>query len=205
MADTEIPRALASSARAAVWADADALSKTLGRAFHDDPFMGCLFRDASSRARKLPKLFRLLFKLALPLGGCLVTSGCEAVALWRPPGRAELNWWHYITNAVPFIDLFGADIPHALRTMDVVDREHPHAPHWYLQVLGTDPPSQGRGYAGLLMRRQLALVDADRLPAYLETSKASNIPIYGAYGFEVTGEVALPGGVPLYSMWRPVR
>jgi GNAT superfamily N-acetyltransferase len=205
MADTQAPRAPASSTRAAVWADAEALSQTLGRAFHDDPFMGCLFRDAASRPEKLPRLFRLLFKLALPLGGCLVTSGCEAAALWRPPGNAELNWWHYIANAVPFIDLFGADIPHVLRTTDLVDKQHPHARHWYLQVLGTEPARQGRGYAGLLMRHQLAVVDADGLPAYLETAKATNIPIYGAYGFALTGEVALPGGATSYSMWRPGR
>ena len=205
MTETETSRAPATLARPAAWADADALSRTLGRAFHDDPFMACLFRDAQSRPQKMPKLFRLLFKLALPLGGCLVTSGCEAAALWRPPGQAELHWGHYIANAVPFIELFGADIPHVLRTMDLVDKQHPHTRHWYLQVLGTEPARQGRGYAGLVMRRQLAVVDADGLPAYLETAKAINIPLYGAYGFEVTGEVGLPGGVTSYSMWRPAR
>lgn len=203
MADSRA--APAAVARAAIWDDAEALSQTLARAFHDDPFMGCLFPDAVSRPHKLPKLFRLLFKLSLPLGGCLVTSGREAAALWRPPGHWELHWWHYLTHAVPFVDVFGAGIPNALRTMDIVEKKHPHAPHWYLQVLGTEPSRQGRGYAGLLMRRQLALIDGDGLPAYLETAKASNIPIYGAYGFEVTDEVVLPGGVEVYSMWRRAR
>jgi GNAT superfamily N-acetyltransferase len=205
MTDTEAARPSSAAARAALWVDAEALSHTLGAAFHDDPFMGCLFRDAASRPRKLPKLFRLLFKLALPLGGCVVTSGCEAAALWRPPEHWELHWGHYIANAAAFIDLFGADIPHALRIMDIVERKHPHAPHWYLQVLGTDPTRQGRGYAGLLMRHQLAIVDTDGLPAYLETAKAANVPVYSHYGFEVTDEVALPGGVTSYSMWRQAR
>jgi GNAT superfamily N-acetyltransferase len=205
MADRDVARASAASARPAIWADAAALSRSLGAAFQDDPFMGCLFRNAANRPEKLPKLFRLLFKLALPLGGCVVTSGCEAAALWRPPGQWELHWGHYIANALPFMGLFGADIPHALRVMDLIDKKHPHAPHWYLQVLGTDPASQGRGYASLLMRHQLAIVDADGLPAYLETAKAANVPLYSHYGFEVTDEVALPGGVTSYSMWRQAR
>ncbi len=37
------------------------------------------------------------------------------------------------------------------------------------------------------------------------SSKASNIPIYASFGFEVTGEIALPGGPTLYPMWRKPR
>jgi len=204
-ADIDTARATTSSARPAVWADAERLSQSLARAFHDDPFMAYLFRDAASRPGKLPKVFRLLFKLGLPLGGCLVTSGCEAAALWRPPGRWEVSWWQYIANAPAFIDLFGADIPHALRAMDLIEKRHPHTPHWYLQVLGTDTAKQGKGYAGLVMRHQLAIADAHGLPAHLESSKESNIPVYASYGFEVTGEIVMPDGPTLYPMWRPAR
>ena len=150
-------------------------------------------------------MFRLLFKLGLPYGGCVVTSGCEAAALWRPPGQWEIPWWQYITNAAAFIELLGADIPRALRALGVIEKNHPHTPHWYLQVLGTDTARQGNGYAGLVMRHQLAIVDAQGLPAHLESSKASNIPIYQSYGFEVTGEIVLPDGPTLYPMWRAAR
>jgi len=205
MTDPDVARATTSQARPAVWADAEAVSQTLARAFHDDPFMAYLFRDAASRPVKLPKVFRLLLKLGLPHGGCLVTSGCEAAALWRPPGHWDISWWHYIANATTFIDLLGADIPHALRALDLIEKKHPHTPHWYLQVLGTDTAKQGKGYAGLVMRRQLAIADAQGLPAHLESSKASNIPIYASYGFEVTGEINMPGGPTLYPMWRAAR
>jgi GNAT superfamily N-acetyltransferase len=205
MTHVDVARAMASSARAAVWADADPLSQSLARAFHDDPLMEYLFRDPAKRPDKLPKVFQLLFKLGLPHGGCSVTAGYEAAALWRPPEQWEIHWWQYLTNGAAFVDLFGADIPHVLRTMETIEKNHPHKPHWYLQVLGTDPDKQGRGYAGLVMRRQLEIVDIHNMPAYLESSKESNIPIYSSYGFKVTGEIHFPNGPTIYPMWRDVR
>ncbi len=209
---TDIPavsdtaRETGATARPAVWADADPLSESLARAVHDDPVMMFFFRDAVRRPAKLPKLFKLIFKMGLPHGGCLVTSGYEATALWRPPGKWEIPWWQYITNAAGFIDVLGADFPHALGGMNVIEKHHPHdTPHWYLQVLGTDTAKQGKGYAGLLMRRQLALIDAAGLPAYLESSKETNIPVYASYGFEVTGTLTLPDGPTLWPMWRNPR
>jgi GNAT superfamily N-acetyltransferase len=193
------------SARPAVWADAQNLSHSLARAFHDDPFMAYLLRDPVKRQARLPRLFRLIFKLGLPHGGCLVTSGCESAALWRPPDAWEIPWWQYLTNAPAFIDLFGADIPHVLGAMDIIEKRHPHKPHWYLQVLGTDTAKQGKGYAGLVMRHQLAIADAHGLPAHLESSKESNIPFYSSHGFELTGEIVMPNGPTLYPMWREPR
>jgi hypothetical protein len=53
------------------------------------------------------------------------------------------------------------------------------------------------------MRRQLAVADSKGMPAYLESSKENNIPIYQSFGFKVTGEIKLPEGPTLYPMWRP--
>jgi GNAT superfamily N-acetyltransferase len=175
----------------------------LGRAFHDDPLIAFLLPDETSRAAKAPALFSLLFRLGFPHGGCDLTSGAEAAALWRPPGAWHIPAWQYVTNGAAFLGLFGlAGARRVTWAMDLIEARHPKAPHWYLQAVGADPAKQGLGYGGLVIRRRLALADAAGLPCYLESSKASNVPIYRRLGFEVTGEIAIPGGPVLWPMWR---
>jgi len=197
--------ASASSVRLATAADAQELSQTLGRAFFDDPVMSYMMPDESRRAAKLQPLFKVLFKLGRPYGACYVTSGYEAVTLWRPPGQWHLTIWQYITNGPQLLGVFGSNVLSVMGTMDRIEKVHPKKPHWYLQTIGTDPVKQGKGFGSLIMRDQLARVDASHMPAYLESSKITNIPIYKSFGFEVTGEIKIPDGPTLWSMWRDAR
>jgi ribosomal protein S18 acetylase RimI-like enzyme len=89
--------------------------------------------------------------------------------------------------------------------MDFIEKRHPHEPHYYLQAIGTDTDKQGKGFGGVVMRRHLAIADAAGMPAYLESSKEINIPIYKSFGFEVTGEIKIPNGPTLWPMWRDAR
>jgi ribosomal protein S18 acetylase RimI-like enzyme len=206
MSDALTARQSEVTARPASPADADAAAATLARAFADDPLICFLLRDSARRPITMPKLFRLLFQLGLPHGACDVTSGYESVALWRPPGAWHIPFHQYITNGAAFIDIFGlGGALQVMGAMDIIEKRHPHEPHWYLQAIGTDPARQGKGYGGVVIRSQLAHADAAGLPAYLESSKPTNIPIYQSFGFEVTGEIKLPDGPTLWPMWRKAR
>jgi len=199
---TASARATGSTVRIATGADAEPLSQTLARAFHDDPLMCHFLSDPASRPQKMPRIFKLLLKLGIGYGACQVTSGYEAATFWRPPNQWHVPFWQYITNGPELIGVFGANALRVMSTMDMVEKIHPKTPHWYLQVIGTDPAKQGKGFGSLIMRHQLATVDAQGMPAYLESSKESNIPIYKSFGFEVTGEIRIPNGPVLYPMWR---
>jgi ribosomal protein S18 acetylase RimI-like enzyme len=194
------------AARAATWADADAVAATLARAFFDDPLICFLLKDEAKRPAKMPKLFKLLFKLGLPHEACDVTTGYEAVALWRPPNAWHIPPVQYVTNGAAFVDVFGlGGALHVMSAMDLIEKRHPHEPHYYLQALGTDTAKQGKGFGGVVIRRHLAIADAAGAPCYLESSKDTNIPIYKSFGFEVTGEISFPGGPTIWPMWRQAR
>jgi GNAT superfamily N-acetyltransferase len=82
----------------------------------------------------------------------------------------------------------------------------PAEPHFYLRVLGTHPNHRGHGHGMHLLADTLALVDAEGMPAYLESTNPANDARYGSVGFEATGtfEGYTPGSV-ITTMWRPAR
>ena len=51
----------------------------------------------------------------------------------------------------------------------------------------------------------LATVDADGMPAYLESTNPRNVPLYERFGFRVTAEIQAGSSPPMHAMWRPAR
>lgn len=91
-------------------------------------------------------------------------------------------------------------------TVETAAKHTPQEPHWYLAVIGADPAAQGQGHGAALLRSGLAKADAAGLPAYLESTKPSNLPFYEHFGFTVREELLLPGDGPvLWAMWREPR
>jgi len=185
--------------------DLEQVSATLARAFFDDPVMMFMIPDEKARIAKLPRIFKVLLKLALPHGLCHVTPGYESATIWKPPGKWHLSLWDYAVNGPELLGIFGTNVFSILGTMDRIERVHPKTQHYYLQVIGTDPAKQGKGFASRIMRHQLAVSDAAGMPCYLESSKDTNLPIYRSFGFEVTGEIKIPDGPTLWPMWRDAR
>ena len=74
---------------------------------------------------------------------------------------------------------------------------------WYLFNLSIKKDAQGKGIASKLMRPMLQFCDDERMVAYLETNKGSNVGLYQHYGFEVMSEGMVPNtSVPHYAMVR---
>jgi GNAT superfamily N-acetyltransferase len=189
------------TARAATKADLTDIGAVLARAFHDDPVVCYVQPDDAARARSGPRFWRTLATVATDKGEVWVTDDGAAAALWLAPDRWKDRPRHLVRQ-LPLAFTLRRSLPRAMRVFSLMERHHPRAPHWYLETLGTDPVHQGKGRGSALMAPVLGRCDAEGLPAYLESSKESNIPFYERHGFEVTGELVLPGGPTLYPMWR---
>ena len=188
-------------------ADVSPLSRALGAAFADDPVMSWLLPEATGRDARLSRLFATFLRgHFLRLGSVWRAPDNSAAALWAPPGQAIVPPVRIARQLPAVFRTFGPRALRALRAFEHVERHHPKEPHWYLGVLGTRPDRQGRGVGSALLRPVLGRCDAEGLPAYLESSKESNIAFYHRAGFRVLEELPLPdGGPPVWPMWREPR
>ena len=63
---------------------------------------------------------------------------------------------------------------------------------WYLFNLSIRKDAQGKGLASKLMRPMLQFCDDERMVAYLETNKETNVGLYQHYGFDLMKEEVIP-------------
>ena len=183
--------------------DIPRLATTLARAFDDDPVTLWLLPRARRR-RRMVALFNLLLRSQIGAGETYSTPDGVGVAVWAPPGHWRFDVGLMADSIEGLRSIVGANLERAIEVYATLEGAHPtDQPHWYLATLGTHPDWQGAGIGAALMERVLSRADAESLPAYLESSKESNIAYYRRYGFEVKGELNLPNGGPtIWPMWR---
>jgi ribosomal protein S18 acetylase RimI-like enzyme len=186
-------------------AEVRAIARTLARAFADDPVQRFLFPSDRAYETRGTANFALLVRRVLAVGVAEVTDGLEGAALWMPPRADFLDGAGGYVFAARSAWLVRANLGNARALLGALAKHHPHEPHWYLPVLGTDPAHQGRGAGSALLTRALARSDAAGLPAYLESSKERNLPFYQRHGFEVVGHIRIPNGPELWPMLRKPR
>ena len=84
------------------------------------------------------------------------------------------------------VELIGGD--HGNEVLEVLarfDGAHPRdVPHYYLSIVGTHDDHRGHGIGEALLAENLQRVDAEHMPAYLESSNPANLKRYRRLGFE---------------------
>ena len=189
--------------RLAVPADKAKVVALLTAAFADDPAMCFIFPDAPDRARRMPRLFGLLYDSDGQAGMRLLTAGGEAATLWRAPGQAHASNGELLPRLPTLLHALGPNLSRAMRVSSASAAHMPAGDFWYLHIAGCDPAAQGRGLGAAVVRAGLRRV-AGRLPVYLETATERNLEFYQALGFAVTREWTVAGGGPrFWSMLRP--
>ena len=179
------------------------LARTLARSFYDDPVFRHFFPDDASRLERSERLFAgMLLRAAEPHDEIHTTAGHAGAAIWFPPGHAHLSVWQQLRYLPTMVRVGGRDLPRILRNLSVMEAQHPSEPHYYLNILGTDPDRQGEGIGSALLRAVLDRCDERGIPAYLEATSERNRPLYERHGFRVTDEIQLPDGPVIWAMWR---
>lgn len=190
----------------------DDAAGVLVRSFVDDPGLHFVLPDRAARDRLGPLLARAAVCYALRCGASLTTpGGVRGVALWFPPETAaptEADLRETGLAAVP-AQIGGDAWRRFKRLLDHVDALHPRyapEPHWYLALLGVDPPWQRQGIGEALMQPIFAAADRDGLCCYLEAPTEDNARYYARRGFRVVAETDVPASdVHLWLMRREPR
>lgn len=187
-------------------ADRERCADLLARAFRDNPLNAAVIRSPrpDRRLRANRAGMRALLPVALAHGhvrvarvggrpvGVLVATEPGGFPLPAPPLRVQLRT--HLAQGLR-VSVRWAECFEQLSSL------HPPVPHGYLSTLGTEPSLQGRGIGDALLRAWLERVDAQGVPAYLETDREANVAFYTRAGFAVEGESPVLGA----RVWRLLR
>lgn len=193
--------------RRATRADVPPLARMLTRAFLDDPVAAWAFRPDRLRPEALERFQEIRLLQLLADEEVWTADDHSCAALWAPPE----SWKTTLRQDAALARSFAH--PRLLSRLPLIavgwfglERTHPDVPpHYYLAVLGTDPPHQGRGLGSRLLGPVLERCDSDGVGAYLESSKERNVDFYARHGFRVVEELRLPRGPRMWTMWRDPR
>ena len=184
--------------------DLPSVTAVLARAFVDDPVFRYLIPVDDDR-RRSELAFRMLGLNALDRGMVLRTPDSAAAAFWATPGQWAFPWRNVLRTLPISLRASRPGVFRALGLLGRIEKVHPHEPHYYLEVLGTDPSRQGQGLGAAIMEHVLTRADSEGVGAYLESSKDLNVPYYRRFGFEVVNEIRIPDGPTIWPMWRDPR
>jgi ribosomal protein S18 acetylase RimI-like enzyme len=189
-------------------ADAVGVADILAQAFHRDPVWGWAFPDPELRLAQHKIFWRFCVDGGIAQDSVWISADGGAVSVWVPPGCTEFLAEDEARLEPVLTEMLGREqTAVVLETFDRFEAAHPRdQPHHYLSLLATDPEQRGRGLGVGLVADNLARIDAEGIPAYLESTNPANNARYERLGFEWIGEFALPEDGPRVArMWREAR
>ena len=215
------PNGAAPELRAAGPDDLDAVVDLLTGVFLDDPLMSAIAAAAPDPRAALGHLHRVElaahYLAADPAAradsrvdlAVDATSGEPlGVALWDAPSSTDVVGPLGPGSEPPpglDLDLLGGAWELCLADAAQCEAHRPAEPHWYLYMVAVAPAARGRGIGGRLLGHGLKRVDAEGLPAHLESTTPGSRRLYERFGFRQVAELA-GSGLPVYwAMTRPAR
>ena len=187
---------------------ARAAGRALGSSYTTDPVWTWLLDGRSRPEQRLTRVFSAYAEAARRADGprVLLARDGQGAALWFPPGGWRSSASDYLRSGPQVARALGTGFVRALRLLAAVERQHPSAPHWYLEAAGVVPGARGRGIGPGLLAPVLGRCDAEGVAAYLESSDVRNVAFFERHGFVARAALTVPAGCPVVTpMWREPR
>lgn len=180
-------------------AERGAAIATIVAAFAADPVERWLWPEADLYESCFPDFVAAFGGQAFEHESAWGLADNSAVALWLAPGVEPEE-----EEVVSILSETVAQEKHddLFSVLEQMADAHPTYPHWYLPWLAVAPALQGRGLGAQLLEHGLAIVDADGLPAFLETPNPRTVPLYEKHGFKVIATPQTGNCPPMTSMLR---
>ena len=215
------PNGAAPELRAAGPGDLDAVVDLLTGVFLDDPLMSAIAAAAPEPRAALGHLHRVELAAHYLAADPAVRADSRVdlavdaasgeplgVALWDAPSSTDVVGPLGPGSEPPpglDLDLLGGAWELCLADAAQCEAHRPAEPHWYLYMVAVAPAARGRGIGGRLLGHGLRRVDAEGLPAHLESTTPGSRRLYERFGFRQVAELA-GSGLPVYwAMTRPAR
>lgn len=191
--------------RQATTADLDAATETIAIAFADDPVWSVALAAPDTRRADHPRAYwRLFVRGAHEWGGVWLLDDAAAVAVWLPPGAAEMSDALTAELTAYNLAVLGHDGSREITELyDRFDDSRPTEPHGYLSLLATHPAHRGRGVGQRLLASGVGRWDEQGVPTYLESSNPANDHRYRRLGYRAIGSFrAVRDDAVVTAMWR---
>jgi len=177
------------------------VADAIARGFMDNEIWVWLVPNDRARARVLRRHYRMVLRRTfMPRGTAWTTPGLDGGALWFGPERPYARR-DEITESLSMLPHLGS-LRRGLTMERALSPRRPAEPHWYLSALAVDSRRQGIGIGSALIRPGLRRCDERRTAAYVESNREANLAFYGRFGFELTEQIVIPGGPPVWLMRR---
>lgn len=176
-------------------------------AFANDPVWEVALRRPDGRTDHHAGYWRLFVESAMRYGTVRMADDRGAVSVWLPPNGTDLS----DEGGAELDKLIDAvlDPPSAVAIRELNHRfeasRSGRPAHYYLSLLATHADHRGRGVGQRLLADDLALWDAEGVPAYLESTNRLNDHRYERAGFRSDGGFsAVRDETWITAMWRQV-
>ena len=177
--------------------DLDRLAEVAADAYKDYPL-----HNWFTKGKYDEKASKLIMQISLKtmIKDAIIYADSEEIngfAVWLPFGFTGSKTLPFIFNGgLKLIFHSGLGIIDRLLTYETyamnLKKEFTDNFDWYLYNLSIKKDAQGKGIASKLMRPMLKFCDDEKMVAYLETNKESNVSLYKHYGFELNKEERIP-------------